>query len=105
MLLGLTIIPIHFKQYSKYYKNNVSSVKFLQIWLSPNKKRDVTPRYNQVTLENEADRKNKFQQILSPIADDEGVWIYQDAWFHSGKFERGILQEYKTKKEIVLTLL
>jgi hypothetical protein len=29
-----------------------------------------------------SDRENKFQQILSPNADDEGVWIHQDAWFH-----------------------
>jgi redox-sensitive bicupin YhaK (pirin superfamily) len=28
------------------------------------------------------ERKNKLQQILSPNAEDEGVWIHQDAWFH-----------------------
>jgi hypothetical protein len=46
----------------------------------PNK-RNVTPRYQQISL-NPADRINKFQQILSPNPEDDGVWIHQDAWFH-----------------------
>jgi redox-sensitive bicupin YhaK (pirin superfamily) len=25
------------------------------------------------------------------------VWIYQNAWFHLGKFEKGITSEYKFK--------
>jgi redox-sensitive bicupin YhaK (pirin superfamily) len=29
------------------------------------------------------------QQILSPNAEDAGVWIHQDAWFHLGKFDKG----------------
>jgi hypothetical protein len=58
-------------------------VSFLQIWIYPNKK-NVTPRYDQITMKLE-DRHNNLQQILSPNAADEGVWIHQDAWFHMGK--------------------
>ncbi len=83
--------------HSEYNKNKDQQVKFLQIWVFPNK-RNVTPRYDQITL-NPADRLNKFQQILSPNADDEGVWIHQDAWFHLGKFEPGKTSEYMIKKE------
>ena len=38
------------------------------------------------------------QQILSPNADDEGVWIYQDAWFHLGSFDKDFSTEYRLKK-------
>lgn len=37
------------------------------------------------------------QQILSPNADDAGVWINQDAWFHMGKFDKNFSVEYKLK--------
>lgn len=47
----------------------------------------MEPRYDQITL-NVEDGKNKLQQILSPIAEDAGVWIHQDAWFHIGKLEK-----------------
>ena len=49
---------------------------------------NVTPRYDQITL-NLEDRKNKLQQILSPNPEDEGVWIHQNAWFHIADFEAG----------------
>ena len=82
-------------QHSEYNKNADKKVKFLQIWVFPNKK-SVTPRYDQITLD-PADRKNKFQQILSPHTDDAGVWVHQNAWFHLGKFDNNITTEYKLK--------
>jgi hypothetical protein len=39
------------------------------------------------------------QQVLSPNADDAGVWIHQDAWFHMGNFDQGKTFEYNRKKE------
>lgn len=83
--------------HSEYNKNSDRQVKFLQIWLYPNK-RNVTPRYDQISLDVK-ERHNKFQQILSPNPDDEGVWINQDAWFHLGNFEDGIETEYTVKSE------
>lgn len=82
--------------HSEYNKNKDKKVKFLQIWLFPNK-RNVTPRYDQISL-NPAERKNKFQQILSPNPKDAGVWINQDAWFHLGTFKKGISVDYSIKK-------
>lgn len=79
--------------HSEYNKNRDQKVKFLQIWVFPNKKQ-VKPRYDQITL-NVADRHNKLQQILSPNSDDEGVWIHQNAWFHMGNFEKGVTAEYQ----------
>jgi quercetin 2,3-dioxygenase len=83
--------------HSEYNKNQDKLVKFLQIWVFPNK-RNVTPRYDQITLK-EADRHNKLQQIISPSTDDEGVWIHQNAWFHLGKFDNNHTQEYKLKSK------
>lgn len=73
--------------HSEYNRNKDQQVKFLQIWLFPNK-RNVTPRYDQITLDPK-ERENRFQQILSPDANDAGVWIHQNAWFHLGKLEAG----------------
>lgn len=81
--------------HSEYNKNKDRDVKFLQIWVFPNQK-SVTPRYDQIAL-NIADRHNKLQQILSPNANDAGVWIYQNAWFHLGKFEKGFSADYSLK--------
>lgn len=82
--------------HSEYNKNSDKPVKFLQIWVFPNKK-NITPRYDQITL-NTGERLNRFQQIVSPSANDEGVWIHQDAWFHLGKFEKNFSTTYAFKK-------
>ncbi|MGA2405268.1 MAG: pirin family protein [Bacteroidales bacterium] len=81
--------------HSEYNKNKDKQVKFLQIWVFPNRK-NIKPRYDQITL-NIADRHNKFQQILSPNPDDAGVWIYQNAWFHLGQFDKGFSADYNIK--------
>ena len=81
--------------HSEFNKNSDQPVKFLQIWVFPNTK-NVTPRYDQITLDFN-DRHNKLQQILSPGSDDEGVWIYQNAWFHICKLDKGFKTGYKIK--------
>jgi hypothetical protein len=82
--------------HSEYNKNKDKAVKFLQIWVFPDKK-GHTPRYDQISLTLE-DRRNKLQQIVSPNADDEGVWVHQDAWFHLGNFDKGAGAAYLMKK-------
>jgi redox-sensitive bicupin YhaK (pirin superfamily) len=84
-------------QHSEKNKNQDKKVKFLQIWVFPNK-RNVSPRYDQLTLKAE-DRHNKLQQVLSPNVDDEGVWIHQDAWFHLGTLDKGNKQNYQIRKK------
>lgn len=83
--------------HSEYNKNSDKLVKFLQIWVYPNK-RNVKPRYDQITLDKK-ERNNKFQQILSPKPDDAGVWIHQDAWFNMGTFSKGVKTTYKLNKK------
>ena len=83
--------------HSEYNHNKDKALKLFQIWLIPNK-RNVTPRYDQMTLDI-TQRRNKLQQVLSPNPDDEGVWIHQDAWFSMGTFDEGFSTTYQTKKQ------
>jgi quercetin 2,3-dioxygenase len=83
-------------RHSEFNPNEDKRTKLLQIWLFPNK-RNVEPRYQQITLDVN-DRLNKLQQILSPNPNNEGVWIHQDAWFHMGKFEKGVTETYTVKR-------
>ncbi len=84
-------------QHSEYNKNKDQKVNFLQIWVFP-KVRNITPRYGQITFKPE-DRINKLQQIVSPVKDDEGVLINQDAWFHLGNLKSGFSTDYKIKQK------
>ena len=84
-------------RHSEFNPNEDKRTNLLQIWVFP-KYRNVEPRYQQITLDTN-DRHNKLQQILSPNADDAGVWIHQDAWFHMGNLDQGTTLEYNRKKE------
>lgn len=84
-------------RHSEYNKNRDREVKFLQIWVFPNK-RNVIPRYDQISVRDLA-KKNEFYQVLSPNADDQGVWIHQDAWFHLGDLDAGKSATYTVKRK------
>ncbi len=81
--------------HSEYNKNLDKEVKFLQIWVFPNKK-NVAPRYDQISLKS-IKKTNQFYQILSPSPSDEGVWIHQNAWFHLGDFDSDAEVNYRLK--------
>ena len=81
--------------HSEYNKNKDKAVKFLQIWMFPNQQ-NVTPRYDQISLK-DAHLKNQFFQVLSPNAEDDGVWAHQNAWFHIGNLEAGHTETYEIK--------
>lgn len=55
-------------------------VKFLQIWVFPEKK-NIEPRYEQKVFQS-SERQNKFQTIVSPLDSlEDGIKINQQAWF------------------------
>lgn len=83
-------------RHSEMNNNTDQDVKFLQIWIIPNE-RNVHPRYDQITL-HPSDRHNKLQQIVSPYAEDDGVWIHQDAWFYLTNLDKGNEQTYTINK-------
>ena len=84
-------------QHSEFNPNHNQHTKLFQIWLFP-KVRNVEPRYQQITLD-VTEQKNNFAQILSPNADDKGVWIYQDAWFYLADFDADFSKILALKKE------
>lgn len=81
--------------HSEFNKNKNKEVGLLQIWVLPNKK-NVTPRYDQITLA-DIQKPDEFYQILSPNSEDQGVWIYQNAWFHLGDLSEGWKGTYQLK--------
>lgn len=83
--------------HSEYNKNRDKEVRFLQIWVFPDRK-NVEPRYDQISL-SDLEKENEFYQILSPNSGDQGVWIYQQAWFHMGKFTEKKSLSYALKNE------
>lgn len=81
--------------HSEMNGDDKEAVKFLQIWVIPNKM-NVEPRYQQVRID-EIMQPNGFHQVLSPNADDAGVWIHQNAWFSMGDFDKGMTETYELK--------
>ena len=82
--------------HSEKNHSQTEEVRFLQIWLFPDQ-RNVAPRYDQQHFEAEG-RRNQFQQVLSPSADDAGVWVHQQAWFHRADLDAGHAADYQLKK-------
>lgn len=72
--------------HSEFNPNPDQQTKLFQIWLFPNKQ-NIEPRYQQITLNIET-KNNELIQILSPLPEDDGVWIHQDAWFFLGNFNQ-----------------
>jgi redox-sensitive bicupin YhaK (pirin superfamily) len=82
--------------HSEKNANKDKAVKFLQIWVFPDKE-NVTPRYDQKSFPIEA-RHNALQTVVSPVGSDgEGVQIHQDAWFSLGQLDEGQTLEYTLK--------
>ncbi|PXY01196.1 hypothetical protein DF185_11160 [Marinifilum breve] len=79
--------------HSEYNKNHDRAVQFLQIWVIPNQQQ-VEPRYDQISIA-DISKENQFNQILSPNANDQGVWIHQNAWFNLGQFTLSTDNQYQ----------
>ncbi len=83
-------------QHSEYNKNRDREVAFLQIWVLPDRP-SVTPRYDQITL-NQEDLKNTWFTLLGPRDKHDGLWIHQNAWFHMGEFSKQDTATYTIKE-------
>lgn len=82
--------------HSEKNESGKAPMKFLQIWVSPDKK-NINPRYDQKIFDLAA-RKNKFQTVVSPLGTtDEGVKINQNAWFSLVDLENENTQTYNLK--------
>jgi len=104
--------------HSEYNNSPGQPAKFLQIWVFPNRL-NVTPRYDQVNRD-PAMEHNQLQTIISPeppeppagnplpifsttepagnplpMSSAPGTWIYQDAWFQIGHFDKAKAVTYQ----------
>jgi len=63
--------------HSEYNASHYDNANFLQIWIFP-KQPGIRPRQDQRSFHPD-DRKNKWQIVVSPLAEDHALWINQDA--------------------------
>ena len=84
-------------RHSEKNPNHDQHTNLLQIWIFP-KSRNIEPRYDQRLFDPKG-RVNQWQQIVSPIGDEEGIHIHQDAWFQLGDFDKGVETTYPIKKK------
>jgi len=81
--------------HSEYNASKTDPVNFLQIWVFP-KLKNIAPRYEQKTFDPAA-RENKFQVVVSPEQNSEGVFINQDAWFSLGTLKKDFTTAYDVR--------
>lgn len=82
-------------KHSEYNHNANEPVSLFQIWVFPNQK-NVTPRYDQKAFDFEG-LKNSFLTFVSPMGNDEGLNIHQNAWFSIGKLDKDTTHNYKLR--------
>ena len=68
-------------------------LNLFQIWVFP-KEKNIKPRYDQRTFD-VSERENKWQVVVSPREEDNGLWINQEARFSLVKLQAGNTLEYK----------
>jgi quercetin 2,3-dioxygenase len=82
-------------RHSEMNGSHQERLRLLQIWIFSDKE-NVEPRYDQ--LQYPALTDNQLTQILSPNANDAGVWIHQQAWFNLTKITQGGEVKYALHK-------
>lgn len=82
--------------HSEFNAHPDTDLTLLQIWVIPNKY-NVIPRYEHRYFDIQSPL-NTFHQIIKPIdTDEEGIGIYQYAWFQRAILEKGKQLEYSLK--------
>lgn len=82
--------------HSEYNASESEDVKFLQIWVMP-EKLGISPRYDQKAFDM-SERKNNWQTVVSPMdKNDTGVKINQQTWFSLVDLDEGNEIEYHNR--------
>ncbi len=80
-------------RHSEMNHNKDKEVRFLQIWIIPEKK-NVEPRYDQQNFSS-ANKTNQWLTVVSPIGtQDGGVQVHQQTWFSLSNLEAGKSLDY-----------
>jgi len=83
--------------HSEYNASSSEAVKFLQIWVLP-EKRSIKPRYGQKDFSH-TDKTNKVITVVSPDGRDGSLVINQNAFFSLTEIETGKEVTYEKKSE------
>ena len=83
--------------HSEFNDSNTNETNFLQLWIIPEKE-EVAPYYNQKEFK-EADRKNKFQTLVSPRTNlvEGSLPIHQQGYISMIDLDENIETEYHLK--------
>lgn len=80
-------------RHSEMNHNKDREVRFLQIWIIPEKK-NVEPRYDQQNFSG-VNKTNQWLTVVSPIGtQDGGVQVHQQTWFSLSNLEAGKSLDY-----------
>ena len=79
-------------QHAEANASKTDPVTLFQVWVYP-KVKNIDPRYDQRNF-NINDRINKWQVVVSPLENDNALWINQDARFSMTKLEAGKTMDY-----------
>ncbi|MEO7313513.1 MAG: pirin family protein [Chitinophagaceae bacterium] len=82
-------------RHSEYNASPTETLNLLQVWVIP-KQENIQPRYDQKSYD-AAERKNKWQVVVSPDEKDGGLWINQDAIFALTDLDAGTTLTYEKK--------
>ncbi|MDX1956426.1 MAG: pirin family protein [Chitinophagaceae bacterium] len=85
-------------RHSEMNHNKDKEVRFLQIWIIPEKK-NVEPRYDQQNFSG-ANKTNQWLTVVSPLGtQDGGVQVHQQTWFSLSNLEAGKSLEYSLHRK------
>lgn len=79
-------------RHSEMNASHHDPVTLLQIWVFP-KERNIKPRYDQRPFD-VSEYNAHFRPVVSPVKEDDALWINQDAWFSLGHFNEGEKADY-----------
>ena len=82
--------------HSEFNRSDTEPVNFLQIWILP-KQRNIEPHYEQKIFDG-AERKGRFQTLISPDRQDGSLRINQEAYFSMTGLSAGSKVVYSVKK-------
>ena len=84
-------------EHSEANASATEPVTLFQIWVYP-KINNIEPRYDQRSF-NVEDRANKWQVVVSPVEEDNALWINQDAKFSLANLDKDKSLVYKNAFE------
>ncbi len=74
-------------QHSEANESATEPVTLFQLWVFP-KERNITPRYDQRSFDVK-EREGKWQVVVSPLEEDNALWINQEARFSLANIKAG----------------